>query len=144
MAESQWKIRIMLFVREVDNTPENRQTFGAIFADNGSGESDANESKLFDTAVKLSVSGDLPAQAFGLETALLLPDMRDDMRAFLDTLPQVRYYVIANIDTAQNSTGDYIDSNKGGFVWEGTFTMQDALDDIFDERGLIVIPDENI
>lgn len=149
---SSWKVRMMLFVRAVDNTAENRQAFGEIFANNGSGESVANESKLLDAVIRLSTSGELPAQALGLETALLLPDMRDDIRDFLDTLTQSRYCVIANIPLAQYFQGELIEDNKGAVSlptlvgvppWDTTpFTMQDALADLFTERGLQVIPDE--
>ncbi len=138
----------MLFVRAADNTPENRQTFGAIFADNGSGETEANESRLFDAAVKLSGNGELPAQAFGIETAVLLPDMRADMLAFLDTLTQSRYYVIANIDLPQYFAGELIQDNRDPTLenvppWDTIpFTMADALDNVFADRGLNVIPDE--
>ncbi len=148
MPESNWKVRIMLFVREVDNTPENRQTFGSIFADNGSMETQENESKLFDGAIRLSTTGLAPAQAFGLETALLLPDMRADMLAFLGTLPQSLYFVIANTDLPQFFAGELIEDNRtptlaGEPPWDSTpFTMQDALADILSEQGLQVIPDE--
>jgi hypothetical protein len=141
MAESNWKVRIMLFVRAADNTAQNRQAFADIFVNNGSMETTENEGRLFDSAIRLSATGADPVQALALETALLLPPMRDAMRAFLDTLPQARYYVIANIDTAQYTAGDFIDSNKVGLEWSGAFTMQDALADIETERGLVVIPD---
>lgn len=149
MAESNWKIRMMLFVRAVDVTHESKAVFGAIFANNGSGETIVNESKLFDAAIRLSASGELPAQAFGLETALLLPDMRADMIAFLDTLPQSLYYVIANTELPQFFAGELIQDNRdptlaGVPPWDTeVFTMADALADIEDERGLIVIPDDD-
>jgi len=150
MAESSWKVQTMLFVRAADNTAQNRQTFGDIFANNGSGETSENEAKLFDAAIRLSTSGVAPAQAFGLQTALLTPDMRDDMRAFLDTLPQVRYYVVRNVP-GTGFTGELILDNLtdagrqtlvGTAPWDTTpFTMTDALADIEAERGLLVIPD---
>jgi hypothetical protein len=150
MAESAWKVRIMLFVRAVDNTPDNRQAFGEIFANNGSGESVENESGLFNTVYRLSVSGAAPAQVFGLETALLLPDMRTDMQAFLDTLTLSRYYVTANYDLPNGAfTGQLLQDNKvdvgqdtlvGLPPWDTMpFSMLDALSDLFDERGLQVI-----
>lgn len=148
MAESLWKVRIMLFVRAADNTAGNRQAFGDIFANNGSGETAENEARLFDGAIRLSVSGEFPVQAFGLETALLTPDMRDDMRVFLDTLPQVRYYVVRNVP-GTGFTGELIldnlsDAGRSTLVgvvpWDTTpFTMADALLDVFTERGLRVI-----
>lgn len=142
---SNWKVRIMLFARAVDNTPENRQAFGAIFADNGSMETQENESKLFDGAIRLSTSGELPVQVFGLETALLLPDMRADMLAFLDTLPQSLYFVIANTDLPQFFAGELIEDTRtptlaGEPPWDSVpFTMQDALADVLEQEGLQVI-----
>lgn len=151
MVESQWKVRVMLFVRAADNTAQNRQTFGGIYANNGSGETVENEAKLFDAPIRLSTSGVAPAQAFGIETAVLVPDMRDDMRAFLDTLPQVRYYVVRNIPNDNRFTGELILDNLtaagrqtlvGVAPWDTTpFTMADALADIKAERGLLVIPE---
>lgn len=150
MAESAWKVRIMLFVRVVDNTASNRQAFGEIFANNGSGESVADESNLFNAVIRLSTSGIEPAQVLGLETALLLPNMRNDMCAFLDTLPLSRYYVIANIPLVNFFQGELLEDNKaaasqptlvGVPPWGTTpFTMADALADLEAERGLLVIP----
>lgn len=141
MAESNWKVRMMLFVRAVDNTPANRQSFGEIYANNGSMENVSDESKLFDNAMRLSTTGNTPAQVFGLETLLLLPDMRDDMRTFLDTLPQSRYYVVANIDLPQYDRGELMLANGGSGVMGEPFAMTDALNDLYNERGLQVILD---
>lgn len=151
MTESAWKVRIMLFVRAVDNTAANRQAFGEIFANNGSGETVENESNLFNAVIRLSTSGTLPAQVLGLEAPLLLPDMRAAMEAFLDTLTLSRYYVIANILLPQYFAGELIKDNKaaasqptlvGVPPWDTTpFTMADALADLEAERGLLVIPD---
>lgn len=140
MNQSNWKIRLMLFVRAVDVTVENKITFGTIFSANGSGETAENESRLLDKTTRLSVSGEEPAQVFGINTAILLPDMRIAVRNFINTLPQVRYYIVSNIDTDYYNEGDYIESNKDGLVWLGGFTWQDALNDLYTERGLRVIP----
>lgn len=151
MAESKWKIRIMLFVHAVDNTAANRQIFGQIIANNGGGEIAENESKLFNNAFQLSTSGNAPAQVFGTELPLLLPDMRADMESFLDTLSLSRYYVVANIPLVNFFQGELIQDNKadvgqttlvGVPPWDVTpFTMVDALADLEAERGLLVIPD---
>lgn len=147
-----YKWRVMLFVRAVDNTPANRQAFGDIFANNTSGETAENEGKLFDAAIRLSTSGTAPAQAFGIEVAVKSA-MRDALRAFLDTLPQCRYYVTMNTATEANFDGKLVLDNKGDAgqptlvnvpPWDiEPFTMYGgALPDLFTERGLQVIPDE--
>jgi hypothetical protein len=133
-----WKWRLFLFVRAADNTPDNRQAFGHIFADNTSGETVENESKLFDAVTRLSVSGEVPAQVFGINTAVKA-DMRTALQVFVDTLSQSRYYGVANVDLPQHAAGDLLVANGGSGVVGEVFTWQDALDDLYDERGLQVI-----
>jgi len=133
-----WKWRLFLFVRAGDNTAENRQTFAHIFADNTSGESVENESKLFNAVVRFSVSGELPAQVLGINTCVKT-DMRDAMEAFLDTLTLSRYYAVANVDLPNFDAGELLKANGGSGVIGQPFTWQDALDDLYAERGLQVI-----
>jgi hypothetical protein len=148
MTESLWKWRLYLFVRASDNTAQNRQAFGAIFANNTSGESEADEANLFNSVVRLSVSGSEPAQVLGINTAVK-QTMRNAMAAFLDTLSQSRYYGVMNIETESNFDGKLIIDNKtaagqptlvGQSPWDiQPFKWSDALQDLFDERGLQVI-----
>lgn len=134
--DSEWKWRLMLFVRAIDNTPANRQSFAEIFASD-SGESVEDESKLFDAVTRLSVSGELPAQALGLNTPVKAA-MRDALRTFLDTLSQSFYVVTANINLPNYDRGEFIQSNLIA-EWNGEFMWQDALDYLYNERGLLVI-----
>lgn len=153
MTETNYKWRTALFVPANQNTPENRTTLANIISA-ASGETVEDERKLFDYAARLSTTGELPVQVFGIDLGVTV-DMRDDMRAFLDTLPplQVRYYVRANTTLPQNFDGKLLLTNKdtagqpdivGVAPWDTQpFSMQDALADLFDERGLIVISEEN-
>jgi hypothetical protein len=136
-----WKWRLFLFVKASDNTPDNRQAFGHIFADNTSGETVEDESRLFDAVVRLSTSGEAPAQVFGINTAVKA-EMRTALQAFLGTLSQSRYYAVANITLPNYGMGDLLKANGGSGVIGESFTWQDALDDLYNERGLQVIVTE--
>lgn len=149
MADSNWQWYVMgLFVKESDVTPENKAAFAAIFATNGSGETIADESKLFDNVLRLSVSGELPAQVYGLAVPLK-PEMREPMEGFLDTLSQSRYYVVRNLVLQPGQfIGQLMKTNDaieplvvpGQPPWDTTpFTLQDALDDLYADRGLQLI-----
>ena len=110
MSETLWKWRMFLFVRAVDATAQNKAAFGAIFANNGSLETAENEARAFDNCVRLSVSGEAPAQAFGVNTAIK-PEMRDALRTFLDGLAGARYVVVANTELPQYRDGEFILTN---------------------------------
>jgi hypothetical protein len=138
---TEWKWRLFLFVRAADATAENKLAFGHIFADNTSGETVENESRLLDAVVRLSTSGEAPAQVFGINTAVKA-DMRTALQAFLDTLSQSRYYGVANITLPNYGMGDLLKANGGSGVIGEPFTWQDALDDLYNERGLQVIVTE--
>lgn len=141
-----YKWRTALFVYANQNTPDNRTTLATIISA-ASGETVENERKLFDYAVRLSTTGALPVQVFGIDLGCTAT-MRDDMRTFLDTLPplQVRYYVRANTTLPQNFDGKLLLTNKdaagqpdivGVAPWDTQpFSMQDALADLYTERGL--------
>jgi hypothetical protein len=130
----------MIFVRAADNTAGNRQSFAEIYANNGSGESVDDESKLFDSVTRLSTSGEEPAQVLGLNTPVKAT-MRDAMRSFLDTLSQSFYVVVANVDLPQYDKGEFMLSNLIA-EWTGEYTWQDALDYLYAERELRVIEAE--
>lgn len=150
MTETLWKWRIYLFVKASDNTAENRQAFAAIFANNGSGETEASEEGLFNGVTRLSLSGAEPAQVFGINTAVK-DVMRDALRTLISSLSQSRYYVVMNTATEANFDGKLVLDNKDAVTlptlvnappWDAQpFTWQDALQDLFDERGLQVIPE---
>jgi len=149
---SDWKWRLYFFVRVADNTVASRQTFAAIFANNGSGESAENEGKLFNAVTRLSVTGVEPAQVLGINVAVK-SSMRDALEAFVGTLAQNRYYAVLNVDTPTGFEGKLLKTNDaiapivqpGTPPWDTTpFTWQDALDDLLADRGLQVIQGEAV
>lgn len=147
---TEWKWRMALFATVNQNTAENRTILATIFSE-ASGESVEDERKLFDAAIRLSISGEDPAQVLGINFAAKTT-MRDDLKAFLNTLNpnQIRYYVRANTALPQHFDGELLLTNKeakgesdivGIPPWDiEPFDFQDALQDMFDEAGLQVIP----
>jgi hypothetical protein len=148
MADSNWRWILIFFVRADDVTPENKAVFAAIFSDNGSGETYENEAKLFDSVLRLSVSGELPAQVFGIVVPVK-PVMREALEDFIETVPQSRYYGVRNLVLNGNQfVGQLLKTNDaieplvvpGEPPWDTTpFTLQDALDDLYADRGLQLI-----
>ena len=144
MSETLWKWRMYLFVRAADATQANRQALAQIFVNRGCGETLANEIKMFDGPVRLSTSGALPAQVFGLNTAIR-SGMQSDIVAFLAGLTNPRYVVVSNTARLSYRDGEYITSNfpdpqpdpSGKIV-----TWQRTLQYLSDEFGLQVIPDQ--
>lgn len=110
MSETLWKWRMFLFVRAVDATATNKAAYGAIFANNGSLETAENEARVWDNCVRLSVSGETPAQAFGVNTAIKA-GMQQALRDFLDTLTNAKYVVVANTTLANFADGEFILTN---------------------------------
>lgn len=125
-------------MRAVDATETNRQTFAEIFANNGSMETVANERKMADSAIRLSTSGALPAQVFGINT-LVMTDMGTSLRNFVGALALSRWYVVANGDLPNYADGELIVANGGSGIEGDLFTWDDALADLYNERGLQVI-----
>jgi hypothetical protein len=73
---------------------------------------------------------------------LLKASMRTAMEAFLDTVPLCRYYAVANIELPNFAMGELIRANGGSGVIGEPFTWEDALADLYAERGLKVIVNE--
>ena len=138
-----YKFRLFLFVRAQDATLANKRALAEVFAAE-SGETVANEAKALD-AVRLSVSGEEPAQAFGLNTAIT-GTMRDGILAFLDTLTNPRWVVSANTTLPQYADGEFIMTNfpDAPDMTGKLVTWQMALSYLNNEYGLQVIvpPDE--
>lgn len=95
----------MLFVRAVDNTPANRQALAQVFVDGGSGQTLADELEMFDNVAGFSLSGQPPAQAFGINTAAKAT-MRDGFINLLQQLTNARYAVIANTNMTERQLAD--------------------------------------
>lgn len=135
---SDWKWRVFLFIRAADATAENKQAFAEIFANNGSMETIENELRMADSAIHLSTSGSAPAQVFGVNT-LVMADMRAALQTFVNGLSLSRWYAVANVELANFAPGELVASNGGAAVEGEVWTWDDALADLYDERGLLVI-----
>ena len=136
---SEWLGRMDIMARAVDNTPANRQIYGAIFADHGSLETQENESKGLDAVVRYSVSGDPanPVQVFGVST-LIKPAMWGPLKLFLNSLADARWFVSANVDlTYQNAAykaGQLVETNSAFVTVGQPFDRDHALATVNAER----------
>lgn len=139
-----WIARLYFFVRISDQTLAVRNALADAFANNASGQTRAHESGMFTNFIRLSLTGELPAQVAAWDTAVK-PAMRDAIKTVIAALPAAatRYYVVANTDVPAQGwiDGELIQTDSPGAQARiGTiFTWQDALDDVFAERGLRVI-----
>jgi len=128
-----WKWRLYLAIRAADNTAANRQAWGDIFANNGSGESAENERKMADSAIRLSASGDEPAQVL-VASSLVKADMRTPLQTLIGGLTQSLWAVVTN------PGGLFIASNVGAGGQVGQpFRLDDALAYLRDTYNLQVI-----
>lgn len=131
--ETEWKWRAYFFIRAVDATTTNKNTLAQIYVDHGGMEILVNELKMFTAPVKLSTTGQLPAQAFGFNSPVKL-EMRDDFKALLDTLTGARYGIVRYDDLGLVLT------NFPGITPTGqVVTWETALQRLNAEFGLQVI-----
>lgn len=135
-AETEWRWRAYFFIRAVDATAQNKNTLAQIYVDHGGMEIPVNELKMFTAPVKLSTTGELPAQAFGFNSPVKL-EMRDDFKALLDTLTGARYGIVRYDDLGLVLT------NFPGIAPTGqVVTWETALQRLNAEFGLQVIQPE--
>ncbi len=134
-----WLWRIYLFIRQQDNTAQNRNDFANAFVNGGSLETVANERKLFNSAVRFSTTGNDPVQAFGINTAAK-KSMRDDLKDVLDNLTDARYAVVANVAHGSWQENELALTNFPSITPSGQIaTWQSALTLLENEFGLLVI-----
>ena len=139
---TEWKWRIYLFVRAVDVIPANRTAFANIYVNNGSGESLADERKMFDTVVRLSASGNEPAQAVGINT-VAKTSMRDEFKSLLDSLTNARYAVVASVESLSYQESELVMTNFDVTPNGQIVSWNKALNYIEKEFGLVEIQQEN-
>ena len=90
---------------------------------------DLREERMFD-AVRLSVSGNLPAQAYGCSTALKVTFVQRWKAEFIDLNPNnVRWYLMNLQGQLIATNSPTVNANKQSWTW------QQSIDDI----GLTVI-----
>lgn len=138
---TEWKWRIYLFVRVVDATPENKTAFAEIYVNNDSGETLEDERKMFDHVVRLSISGNEPAQAYGINT-VAKTSMRDEFEILLDSLTNARYAVVASVELPGYQEHELVMTNFPVTPSGQIVSWNMALQYIESELGLVVIPPE--
>lgn len=136
MAETLWKWRLIMIAPEVAATPANRNALADIVASH-SGESQANERKMFDNAVKIARSATPTVQAgWGLSFPVKA-SMRDDLQTLISTINQgqtainrIHWYLLKNddgsnilISSSRNSA--YVTARIGQ-----VFTLDDVATDL--------------
>lgn len=109
-----------------------RNNIANVFVNNGSGETQANENKLFNAVTRLSASGSLPATAVTMNT-MIKASMRDELAALVEAVPSARVMVV-NADTFA-----VIRTNVAGVPIGTVVTWQQWIDGLFTRYSLIVI-----
>lgn len=123
-----WQWRLDLAVAESQNTQTNRDALCDCLANNGSYATRIQEAEMFNRVVRLSVTGALPVQAFGL-TIPVKQAMRDCFETFLAGLSSARWFAVRVSD-------DTLVLTNSAFAVVGTspWTRNDSLQAINEER----------
>ena len=135
---TEWKWRIYLFVRAVDATTTNRQALAEIYSNNGSGETVADELKMFLSVVRLSTAGNGPAQVYGINT-VAKTTMQDEFKILLDSLTNARYVVVASVELPGYQEHELVMTNFDVTPSGQIVSWKNALKYIKNEFGLVVI-----
>ena len=136
---TEWKWRIYLFVRAVDATPENKAALANIYVNNDSGQTFDDEMRMFLNLTRLSVSGELPVQVFGINTVAKTA-MREGFKSLLDTLTNARYAVVASVELPGYQEHELVMTNFPVTPSGQIVSWKNALKYIENEFGLVVIP----
>lgn len=104
---SLWKYRLFLFVRAVDATAANKNALAAIYTNNGSGETPANELKMFGSVTRFSPTGAEPATYYGLNLTAQQA-MKDQFISLVSGLTNPGWVVLANTTLPQHIDGEVI------------------------------------
>ena len=136
-----WKWRLMLFIRAIDKTTANRQAFAEIYVNNGSLETLEDELKMFISTVHLSITGEEPTKAFGISTPAKTA-MKDEFKILLDGLTNARYAIVANTKLPNWEDGELVLTNFDVVPNGQNVSWQDALQFIQNEFGFQVIIEE--
>ena len=137
---TKWKWKMYLFVRKVDVTAGMKTTFATILSVNGSMETIPNEEKTFDSVLKYSSDGELPATVFGFSLPVKA-SMRSALKTFIESLPNSRYAVTANTRLDNYFDGELI-LTTFNVTPDGQIVDQEAIDNFLNnEFGLNRIPE---
>ena len=125
MSDTLWKWRLYLIIPAAAVTPTLRQQIANRFSANGSGESEANED-IGPKAIRLSTTGNAPAQAIALNTAVKA-SMRDALRALIEAVPSARVWVVANTAFDDKDDGELIATNTVHGTVGQVWTFEQAI-----------------
>lgn len=134
---TEWKWRAYIAVPTGEITLARRNAIADVFVNNGSGESQANERRIFEAAVRLSVSGNLPATAVTLNTAVKL-GMRDSLANLIEAVPSARVMVV------DADTFAVVRTNVAGVAVGTIVTWEQWLAGLQTRYGLQVIPESGL
>ncbi len=109
---TKWVVRLYFFVPVSAVDATLRDMVADAFANNASGETALNERKLVNTLARLSTSGNEPAQALALNSAVKLA-MRTAIRTIIQAVPQNAWYVVSNVNGLLISETPY---NEGELI----------------------------
>ena len=135
---TKWKWRIYLFLRSIDATAANKQALAEIYSNNGSGETVADELKMFLSVARLSTTDNELAQAFGINTVAKTA-MRDEFKALLDSFTNARYAVVASVELPGYQEHELVMTNFDVTPSGQIVSWKNALKYIENEFGLVVI-----
>lgn len=138
---TRWLYHLYLFLRPADATRATKTALAQIYVDHGSGESLANERKMFDTMTRLSVSGAEPAQVFGFSLTATQA-IYDGIMARTAGFDDPFWFVVANTTLPDHADGELIalTPNLPKYVLGTVLTWTEALGILEQAHGLRVIP----
>ncbi len=130
---TQWMKRLIFFMRLSDLTTAERQALRRAFSNFGSGQTEADEDKMFDNPAKFSVSGTAPAQVIAINT-LAKPAMLTALKNRVDVLPQILWYIM---DNRTGTRGQLLNTNDADVTERGQqWHWSDAKARVFELRDL--------
>ena len=130
---TKWTKRLIFFMRLSDLSTAERRALRRAFSNFGSGQTEADENKMFDNPAKFSVSGSAPAQVIAFNT-LAKPAMLTALKNRVDVLPQILWYIM---DNRTGTRGQLLNTNDPGVVVTGQqWDWQDAKTRAFELRDL--------
>jgi hypothetical protein len=142
-----WRLRAFFFC-PASVTAAVRDNLAGAFSTRSSLESLANERLMFNTASRFSLTGALPVQAVGWNTALRghpadSSTMAGQLRVVIETLAanQRRFYIVANVAIPELDAveGQLLRTDSPTAQIGSVFTWEDALAELASQRGLRLI-----
>ncbi len=137
---TEWTSQFVFFMRLSDLSASERETFARAFSDNDSGEREADEEKMFDSAPGFSADGLAPAVVLGISTAVK-PAILTALLERLDIFTSSLWY---EFDNRTGLVGRLLDTNDAGVtVTSQRWSWAKSVERLEAVSGLEpIIPDE--